>query len=82
MTKVGEPYVEGSFSVSKAGPFSAISETWRNKPSFSSNPSCSANISSRTNEMGLLGPENPQLPRGFGDRDRTLETAGTAKIGL
>ena len=32
--------------------------------------------------MGLLGPENPQLPRGFADRDRTSETAENAKIGL
>ena len=33
-----------------------------------SNPTLSANISSRINEMGLTGPENPQLPRGFADR--------------
>ena len=32
--------------------------------------------------MGLTGPENPQLPRGFADRDRTSETAENAKIGL
>jgi hypothetical protein len=36
----------------------------------------------RINEMGLLGPENPQLPRGFVDRGRTPETAENAKIGL
>ena len=47
-----------------------------------SNPSVSANISMRINEMGLTGPENPQLPRGFADRDRTSETAESAKIGL
>jgi len=32
--------------------------------------------------MGLTGPENPQLPRGFADRDRTSETAEIAEIGL
>ena len=47
-----------------------------------SNPSVSANISMRINEMGLPRPENPQLPRGFGDRDRTSETAENAEIGL
>lgn len=47
-----------------------------------SNPSVSANISMRINEMGLMGPENPQLPRGFASGDRTLETAENAKIGL
>ena len=47
-----------------------------------SNPTLSANISSRINEMGLTGPENPQLPRGFADRDRTSETAEIAEIGL
>jgi len=47
-----------------------------------SNPTRSANISMRINEMGLVGPENPQLPRGFPDRDRTSETAERAKIGL
>ena len=36
----------------------------------------------RINEMGLLGPENPQLPRRFADRDRTSETAENAEIGL
>lgn len=41
-----------------------------------------ANISMRINEMGLPRPENPQLPRGFGDRDRTSETAENAEIGL
>ena len=41
-----------------------------------------ANISMRINEMGLMGPENPQLPRGFASGDRTLETAENAKIGL
>lgn len=30
-----------------------------------SNPSRSANISLQTNEMGLTGPKNTQLPRGF-----------------
>ena len=45
-------------------------------------PTLSANISMRINEMGLPRPENPQLPRGFGDRDRTSETAENAKIGL
>ena len=47
-----------------------------------SNPTLSANISMRINEMGLMGPENPQLPRGFASGDRTLETAENAKIGL
>lgn len=42
----------------------------------------SANISMRINEMGLMGPENPQHPRGFPDRDRTSETTENAKIGL
>lgn len=42
----------------------------------------SANISSRIHEMGLTRPKNPQLPRGFADRDRTPETAENAKIGL
>lgn len=42
----------------------------------------SANISLRINEMGLTGPENPQLPRGFADAARTPETAGAGKIGL
>jgi len=36
----------------------------------------------QTNEMGLQGPEKPQLPRRFADADRTLETARAAKIGL
>jgi len=36
----------------------------------------------RINEMGLTGPENPQLSRGFADSDRTPETAQSAKIGL
>lgn len=47
-----------------------------------SNPCFSANISMRINEMGLAGPENPQHPRGFPDRDRTSETTENAKIGL
>ena len=47
-----------------------------------SNPSRSANISSRTNEMGHTGSENPQLPRRFADGDRTPETVGIATIGL
>ena len=42
----------------------------------------SANISLRTNEMGLPGPENPQLPRGFADGMYTSETARNPKIGL
>ena len=54
----------------------------RQKRIEGSNPSRSANISSRINEMGLMGPENPQLPRGFADRDRTSETVENAKIGL
>ena len=45
-------------------------------------PASSANISMRINEMGLMGPENPQLPRGFASGDRTLETAENGKIGL
>lgn len=36
----------------------------------------------RINEMGLLGPEKPQLPRGFADGDRTSETDGNAKFSL
>ena len=47
-----------------------------------SNPTLSANILLRINEMCLTGPENPQLPRGFGYGARTSETAGAAKIGL
>ena len=47
-----------------------------------SNPTLSANISMRINGMGLTGPENPQLPRGFANGDRTTETAVNAKIGL
>ncbi|OXE36029.1 MAG: hypothetical protein CGW95_10210 [Phenylobacterium zucineum] len=39
-------------------------------------------ISSRTNEIGLTGPKNPQLPRGFASGNRTPETAWAAKIGL
>lgn len=35
-----------------------------------------------TNEMVLLGPKNPQLPRSFAGGDRTSETARAAKIGL
>ena len=34
-----------------------------------SNPTLSANISMRINEMGLKGPENFQLPRHFADCD-------------
>ncbi len=34
-----------------------------------SNPSVSAIISMRINEMGLAKPEIPQLPRGFADCD-------------
>lgn len=41
-----------------------------------------ANISMRLHEMGLTGPENPQLPRRFADCDRTSETVGNAKISL
>jgi hypothetical protein len=41
-----------------------------------------ANISMQINEMGLKGPKNPQLPRGFASGDRTLETAENGKIGL
>ena len=41
-----------------------------------------ANISMQINEMGLQGPKNPQLPRGFASGDRTLETAENGKIGL
>jgi len=51
---------------------------WR----FENKDTLSANISMRTNEMGLTGPENPQLPRGFADTDRTSETAGNAKFSL
>ena len=47
-----------------------------------SNPSVSANISMRMNEMGLTGPKNPQLPRGFDGGARTPETAEIHKIGL
>lgn len=47
-----------------------------------SNPTLSANISSRIHEMGLTGPENPQLPRGFAVRARTSETGMAAQIGL
>ena len=47
-----------------------------------SNPTLSAKISMRINEMDLMGHENPQLPRSFADRDRTSETAENAKIGL
>ena len=41
-----------------------------------------ANISMRMNEMGLTGPKNPQLPRGFDGGARTPETAEIHKIGL
>jgi hypothetical protein len=41
-----------------------------------------ANISMQINEMGLKGPKNPQLPRGFAGGDRILETAENGKIGL
>ena len=41
-----------------------------------------ANISMRTNEMGLAVPEKPQVPRGFAERDRTSETAEAPQIGL
>jgi hypothetical protein len=41
-----------------------------------------ANISMQINEMGLKGPKNTQLPRGFASGDRTLETAENGKIGL
>ena len=41
-----------------------------------------ANISMQINEMGLKGPKNPQLSRGFASGDRTLETAENGKIGL
>lgn len=41
-----------------------------------------AKISSRTSEMGPTGLENPQLPRGFADCDRTPEIAGGTKISL
>lgn len=44
--------------------------------------SSTANISMQTNEMGLKGPKNTQLPRGFASGDRTLETAENGKIGL
>ncbi len=47
-----------------------------------SNPTLSANISMRTNEMGLTRPENPQLPRVFAVGDRIPETAENTKIGL
>lgn len=42
----------------------------------------SAILSSRTNEMGPTGPENPQLPRRFAFSARTSETATEANIGL
>ena len=42
----------------------------------------SANISLRTNEMGLSGPENPQLPRRFADAVRTPETGERCQSGL
>ncbi len=54
----------------------------RQKRIEGSNPSRSAKISMRINEMDLMGHENPQLPRSFADRDRTSETAENAKIGL
>ncbi len=47
-----------------------------------SNPTLSANISMRINEMGLKGPKNPQLPRRFAISARTSETAENGKIGL
>lgn len=47
-----------------------------------SNPCLSANISMRTDEMGLTRPEIPQLPRRFADGVQTPKTAEYAKIGL
>ena len=49
---------------------------------FARRLSPTANISMRIYEMGLTEAENPQLPRGFADRDRTSETAENAEIGL
>ncbi len=59
-----------------------LERVYRGNSIEGSNPSLTANISSRINEMGLAGPGNPQHPRGFPDRDRTSETDGTGKIGL
>jgi hypothetical protein len=36
----------------------------------------------RINEMGLTGPENSQVLKGFALSDRTSETAQNAKFGL
>ncbi len=47
-----------------------------------SNPSLSANISSRIHEMGLSGAENLQLPRRFTCGTQTPETGGNAKSSL
>ncbi len=47
-----------------------------------SNPILSANILLRINEMARYRAKNPQLPRRFGDADRTSETAEKAEIGL
>ena len=49
---------------------------------FARRLSPTANISLQTNEMGLPGPENPQLPRGFADAVRTPETGELGQSGL
>src|SRR5690606_33301537 len=63
----------------------SIAHAWKaciGQPIEGSNPSRSAIISMRINEMGLARPENPKLPRGFVNGIRTPETAEIAKIGL
>lgn len=59
---------------------SVVGEFARREFAFRLSPT--AKISMRINEMGLTGPKNPQLPRGFACGARTSKTATEVKIGL